>query len=172
MEFSEILNYILGGGVLALLIGVLTLKATVREANAKAEQAKAEAERAKAEAESVRIDNAEHATRILIENIVEPLKKELHETREELRETKKEFGATKREMARLRKAIGDANSCKHSDDCPVPYRLRDLPKGELPERIERGAGIRGQPTIRSEDDRDGDGTAVTGDAGDTDRQPP
>ena len=43
MEFSEILNYILGGGVLALLIGVLTLKATVREANAKAEQAKAEA---------------------------------------------------------------------------------------------------------------------------------
>ena len=172
MEFSEILNYILGGGVLALLIGVLTLKATVREANAKAEQAKAEAERAKAEAESVRIDNAEHATRILIENIVEPLKKELHETREELRETKKEFGATKREMARLRKAFGDANSCKHSDDCPVLYRLRDLPKGELPERIERGAGIRGQPTIRSEEDRDGDGTAVTGDAGDTDRQPP
>lgn len=172
MEFSEILNYILGGGVLALLIGVLTLKATVREANAKAEQAKAEAERAKAEAESVRIDNAEHATRILIENIVEPLKKELHETREELRETKKEFGATKREMARLRKAIGDANCCKHSDDCPVLYRLRDLPKGELPERIERGAGIRGQPTIRSEEDRDGDGTAVTGDAGDTDRQPP
>ena len=172
MEFSEILNYILGGGVLALLIVVLTLKATVREANAKAEQAKAEAERAKAEAESVRIDNAEHATRILIENIVEPLKKELHETREELRETKKEFGATKREMARLRKAIGDANSCKHSDDCPVLYRLRDLPKGEHPERIERGAGIRGQPTIRSEEDRDGDGTAVTGDAGDTDRQPP
>ena len=172
MEFSEILNYILGGGVLALLIGVLTLKATVREANAKAEQAKAEAERAKAEAESVRIDNAEHATRILIENIVEPLKKELHETREELRETKKEFGATKREMARLRKAIGDANSCKHSDDCPVLYRLRDLPKGELPERIERGAGIRGQPTIRSEEDRDGDGTTVASDTGDTDRQPP
>lgn len=171
MEFSEILNYILGGGVLALLIGVLTLKATVREANAKAEQAKAEAERAKAEAESVRIDNAEHATRILIENIVEPLKKELHETREELRETKKEFGATKREMARLRKAIGDANSCKHSDDCPVLYRLRDLPKVQS-DSHERSPGIRGQPTIRSEEDRDGDGTAVTGDAGDTDRQPP
>ena len=165
MEFSEILNYILGGGLLAAIVGIVTLKATLRKANA-------DAERAIAEAETVRIDNAEHATRILIENIVEPLKKELHETREELRETKKEFGATKREMARLRKAIGDANSCKHSDDCPVLYRLRDLPKGELPERIERGAGIRGQPTIRSEEDRDGDGTAVTGDAGDTDRQPP
>lgn len=165
MEFSEILNYILGGGLLAAVVGIVTLKATLRKANA-------DAEKAIAEAETVRIDNAEHATRILIENIVEPLRKELHETREELRETKKEFGATKREMARLRKAIGDANSCKHSDDCPVLYRLRDLPKGELPERIERGAGIRGQPTIRSEEDRDGDGTAVTGDAGDTDRQPP
>lgn len=165
MEFSEILNYILGGGLLAAVVGIVTLKATLRKANA-------DAEKAIAEAETVRIDNAEHATRILIENIVEPLRKELHETREELRETKKEFGATKREMARLRKAIADANSCKHSDDCPVLYRLRDLPKGELPERIERGAGIRGQPTIRSEEDRDGDGTAVTGDAGDTDRQPP
>ena len=165
MEFSEILNYILGGGLLAAVVGIVTLKATLRKANA-------DAEKAIAEADTVRIDNAEHATRILIENIVEPLRKELHETREELRETKKEFCATKREMARLRKAIGDANSCKHSDDCPVLYRLRDLPKGELPERIERGAGIRGQPTIRSEEDRDGDGTAVTGDAGDTDRQPP
>jgi hypothetical protein len=165
MEFSEILNYILGGGLLAAVVGIVTLKATLRKANA-------DAEKAIAEAETVRIDNAEHATRILIENIVEPLRKELHETREELRETKKEFGATKREMARLRKAIADANSCKHSDDCPVLYRLRDLTKGELPGCIEHGPGIRGQPTIRSKEDRDGDGTTITGETGDTDRQPP
>lgn len=165
MEFSEILNYILGGGLLAAVVGIVTLKATLRKANA-------DAEKAIAEAETVRIDNAEHATRILIENIVEPLRKELHETREELRETKKEFGATKREMARLRKAIADANSCKHSDDCPVLYRLRDLTKGELPGCIEHGPGIRGQPTIRSKEDRDGDGTTITGENGDTDRQPP
>ena len=165
MEFSEILNYILGGGLLAAVVGIVPLKATLRKANA-------DAEKAIAEAETVRIDNAEHATRILIENIVEPLRKELHETREELRETKKEFGATKREMARLRKAIADANSCKHSDDCPVLYRLRDLTKGELPGGIEHGPGIRGQPTIRSKEDRDGDGTTITGDSGDTDRQPP
>ena len=165
MEFSEILNCILGGGLLAAVVGIVTLKATLRKANA-------DAEKAIAEAETVRIDNAEHATRILIENIVEPLRKELHETREELRETKKEFGATKREMARLRKAIADANSCKHSDDCPVLYRLRDLTKGELPGCIEHGPGIRGQPTIRSKEDRDGDGTTITGDSGDTDRQPP
>ena len=165
MEFSEILNYILGGGLLAAVVGIVTLKATLRKANA-------DAEKAIAEAEAVRIDNAERATRILIENIVEPLRKELHETREELRETKKEFGATKREMARLRKAIADANSCKHSDDCPVLYRLRDLTKGELPGCIEHGPGIRGQPTIRSKEDRDGDGTTITGETGDTDRQPP
>lgn len=165
MEFSEILNYILGGGLLAAVVGIVTLKATLRKANA-------DAEKAIAEAETVRIDNAEHATRILIENIVEPLRKELHETREELRETKKEFGATKREMARLRKAIADANSCKHSDDCPVLYRLRDLTKGELPGCIEHGPGIRGQPTIRSKEDRGGDGTTITGETGDTDRQPP
>ena len=165
MEFSELLNYILGGGLLAAVVGIVTLKATLRKANA-------DAEKAIAEAETVRIDSAEHATRILIENIVEPLRKELHETREELRETKKEFGATKREMARLRKAIADANSCKHSDDCPVLYRLRDLTKGELPGCIEHGPGIRGQPTIRSKEDRDGDGTTITGDSGDTDRQPP
>ena len=165
MEFSEILNYILRGGLLAAVVGIVTLKATLRKANA-------DAEKAIAEAETVRIDNAEHATRILIENIVEPLRKELHETREELREPKKEVGATKREMARHRKAIADANSCKHSDDCPVLYRLRDLTKNELPACIEHGPGIRGQPTIRSKEDRDGDGTTITGETGDTDRQPP
>lgn len=171
MEFSELLNYILGGGVLALLIGVLTLKATVREANAKAEQAKAEAEKAKAEAESVRIDNAEHATRILIENIVEPLRAELHETRKELHETKKEFGSTKREMARLRKAIGDASNCKYSDACPVLFRLRDLPKGES-DNHERSPGIRGQPETRGANCGDSDCTTVGGEDGDSDRQPP
>lgn len=128
MEFSEILNYILGGGVVALLVGVLTLKATVREANAKAE-------RARAEAESVRIDNAEHATRILIENIVEPLKKELNETRKDLQ-------ATKREMARLRKAVNDANRCKHHDDCPVLDGLR---------RSEAGANVGEQPQPNDSD---------------------
>ena len=138
MEFSEALNYILGGGLLAATHGILTLKATLRKANA-------DAERAIAEAETVRIDNAEHATRILIENIVEPLKHELNETRKELAATKKEFGSTKREMARLRKAIDDANRCKHSDDCPVLQRLRDLPKGEQPGGDAGAGGIRGQP---------------------------
>ena len=109
MDFSAVMNLVLGGGLVATIIAIITLKSTVREARAKAEKATAEAE-------TVRIDNTEHATRILIENIVEPLKKEL--------------GATRREMARLRKAIDGANDCQYRSDCPVLYELRDLPKTE------------------------------------------
>lgn len=161
MELSEILNLVLGGGLLAAVIGLLTLKATVRKANA-------EAEKARAEAETVRIDNTEQATRILIDNIVEPLKKELNETREELRATKKEFVSTKREMARLRKAIGDAGNCKHSGDCPVLFRLREHPKdceGDLPDGGESDGG--GQSGQRSPPCTDGGGPEVGGTAGDT-----
>lgn len=135
MQFSEILNYVLGGGVMGLVIAVASLRATVRKANAEAEKAKAEAEKAKAEAETVRIDNAEHATRVLIDDILKPLReelssvrKELGTTKEELNATRKEFGSTKREMARLRKAIDAANRCEHHDECPVLYGLRELPK--------------------------------------------
>lgn len=165
MEFSVILNWILGGGLLAAVAGIVTLKATVRKANA-------DADKAKAEAETVRIDNAEHATRILIENIVEPLKKELSETREELRETKKEFGSTKREMARFRKAVESANGCKFRVDCPVLSRLRDIPKGEPGHGVIRIPGIRGQPVARAEGHKGGTHTDVGSDTEDTDGQPP
>ena len=62
MDTSVLLNWIFGGGLLAALTALVTLGPTVRKA-------KAEAEKAKADAETVRIDNTEHATRILIENI-------------------------------------------------------------------------------------------------------
>lgn len=105
MNTSEVLNIILGGGLVGTVTAIGSLRATLR-------QAKAEAQKKEAEAESVRMDNAEHATRILVENIVRPL-------REELSETRRYLEATKREMARLRKAIDAANSCRHHDDCPV-----------------------------------------------------
>lgn len=75
MQFNEILNIVLGGGLIATIIAILTLRATVRKANAEAKRAQAEAEKAKAEAESVRIDNVEHATAVLIKNIVKPSKR-------------------------------------------------------------------------------------------------
>lgn len=172
MEFSVILNWILGGGLLAAVIGVATLKATLTKANAEAERAKADAEKAKAEAESVRIDNAEHATRILMENIVEPLKTELSDTRKELLEVKKEFGSTKREMARFRKAVETANSCHYSDDCPVLSKLRDTAKNN---RYDTGAvqqRTRGQPRENGADDNLRSNTDINGDALDTAPEPP
>ena len=154
MELSEIFNFVLGGSLLATVIGIVTLKATVRKAGA-------EAEKAKADAETVRIDNAEHATRILVDNIVEPLKDELNGTRKDLL-------ATKREMARLRKAIDRANSCKHHDDCPVLRGMREHSKddgGNDPDG--NGAAGGGQHEERSPPEVDGGGAEVGGEAGAT-----
>ena len=90
MDLSEFMNIILGGGLVGTVATIGSLRATVRKA-------KAEAMKAEAGAEAMRIDNAEHATRILMENIVKPLK-------DEFCETKKELARNTREMARLRKA--------------------------------------------------------------------
>ena len=141
MNISEILNLLLGGGLVATIAAICTLRATVRKA-------KAESMKAEADAETVRMDNAEHATRILVENIVKPLKEELNETRRYLE-------ASKREMARLRKAIDTANSCRHHDDCPVLVGLRDQPKGERGHGGKRETSIRGHPAERGAPDLDG-----------------
>lgn len=135
MSFSEILNILLGGGVVALIVTLATMKATVRKANADAEKAKADAEKARADAEAVRITNTENATRILMENIVKPLKEELHETREKLSTAEglmvsiqKELASTKRALSRLSRAVESANNCPHSDDCVVLHKLRNSKK--------------------------------------------
>lgn len=117
-----------------MVVGVITLKATLRKANA-------DAERAKAEAETVRITNTENATRILVENIVKPLKDELNATREDLQANKREMASTKREMARLRKAVEAASACPHSDGCPVLYRLRVNPENSVGD-LREGSDIR------------------------------
>lgn len=118
MNWSEVINLILGGGLLTCLVSLLSLKSTVRKANA-------DADKARAEVETVRIDNAEHATRVLVENIVKPLKEELNATREDLQATKREMASTKRELARFRKALDTANGCPHRDVCPVLRKLRN-----------------------------------------------
>lgn len=128
MSFSEILNILLGGGLVALVVAVATMKATVRKANA-------DAEKARADAETVRITNTENATRILVENIVKPLKDELHATREKLSATEglmasmqKELASTKRAMSRLSRAVESAYNCPHADDCVVLRKLRNNKK--------------------------------------------
>lgn len=149
MELSEILNILLSGGLVGTVAAIGSLRATVRKA-------KAEASKAEADAETVRVDNADHATRLLVENIVKPLKDELNATRKDLQ-------ATKREMARLRKSIDSANSCKHRDECPVLYGLREQPK----ERDAAGRDAGGTPGQHRARDKAGDiggGTEVGGDA--------
>lgn len=138
MELSEILNIILGGGLISTVVAIVTLRSAIKKV-------KAEAAKAEAEAESMRIDNAEHATRILMENIVKPLKDEFNETKDELSGTKKELARNTREMARLRKALDGANSCEHRDGCPVLDRLREQPKDRGGERTgtDRGKGQHG-----------------------------
>ena len=118
MEVSEILNIVLGGGFVTLAVTVATMRATVRKANA-------DAEKAKADAETVRITNTDTATRVLVDNIVKPLKEELYATREDLQATKRQMASTQREMARLRKAVEAASGCRHADYCPVLNKLRD-----------------------------------------------
>lgn len=166
MELSEILNLILGGSLLASVVGVITLRATVRKANA-------EAERAKADADGVRITNTENATRILVENIVKPLKEELNATREDLQATKKEMASTKREMVRLRKAVETASNCPHSDGCPVLARLRINQKdAERADSDSTGGGEAGHDRPRNKTEPDGSDTGEPDANGDTGGQPP
>lgn len=155
MTFSEILNILLGGGFLALMVGVITLKATVRKANANAEKAKADAE-------SVRITNTENATRILVDNIVKPLKEELNATREDLQATKKEMASTKREMARLRKAVEAASGCPHTDGCPVLRKLRDNQKDADGTDSDSADGREARYRNRDKADIQGDGADESG----------
>ena len=169
MDLSQILNVILGGSLVGAIISIVTIRSALKKA-------RAEAEKALAESDTVKITNTEQATRILIKNIVEPLKLELNETR-------KDLNSTKREMARLRKAIDDANSCKYSADCPVLKRMRFSPKerecvkpgrsvvvGEGGQRVSSRRGQR----KRVVGDKDGscDGTDVVGESSDSDGQPP
>ncbi|MBD5315899.1 MAG: hypothetical protein HDS08_07080 [Bacteroides sp.] len=180
MTFSEILNILLGGGLIGLIVGIITLKAAVRKANAEAAQAQAEAkkaeadaEKAKADADGVRITNTENATRILVENIVKPLKEELNATRDDLQATKREMASTKREMQRLRKAVESASNCPHSDDCPVMRKLRDNQKdsdGADTDRADQSDLRHG--SVRNNNDPKGSGAVEQGGDRNPCRQPP
>lgn len=170
MGFSEILNIILGGGMISLVVSLLTMKATIRKAHAEADCAKAEVEKAKADAETVHITNAENATRILVENIVKPLKEELNATRKDLQ-------STKREMARLRKAVETAAGCPHSVGCPVLFKLRDNQKDtDGGEREREGEGADSRETRHrghcDKTDCEGESAHESGGDVDIDGQPP
>lgn len=163
MELSEILNVVLGGSLFGAIISIVTIRSALKKA-------RAEAEKALAEADTVKITNTEQATRILVENIVKPLTEELNETR-------KEIGSIKREVARLRKAIDGANSCRYNADCPVLERMRVTSKerddGENHPHRQRGSSRPGQrKRVRGSEDQATDDTEVGGESDNSDGQPP
>lgn len=176
MELSEFLNVVLGGSLVATIVSIVTIRSALEKARAEAKKALAEADKARAETDTVRITNTEQATRILIQNIVEPLKQELNETR-------KELGALKREVARFRKAVDSANSCRYSAGCVVLQRLREQPKER--DEIKPGTGSgehshgqrdspvgRGRKRVCRGEDNAGDSAEVGGEPDDTDGEPP
>jgi hypothetical protein len=167
MELYTIIELVLGGGLVATLAGLVTMRSSVRKARAEADSARAEADKAKAEIEGVQLTNAENATRILNENIVKPLKKELNETRNYLEAAKRETAKSTREMARLRKAIDAANSCHYSDDCPVLERMqRDKKREQREEQQQQSVDddTAGQPEASAEDYDAGAGADEYGDS--------
>ena len=123
MEWSEVLNLVLGGSLVGAVVTIVTLRSTIAKSEA-------EARRAEADAESLRMDNAEHATRILMENITKPLKEELNETRLVLKDTCARW-------LRCAMAMDAANGCRGRDGCPVLMRMQELQDGEP----KRGGGV-------------------------------
>lgn len=111
MEWSEVLNLVLGGSLMGAVVTIVTLRSTIAKSEA-------EARRAEADAESLRMDNAEHATRILMENITKPLKEELNDTRLALKESCARW-------LRCAMAVDAANGCRGRDGCPVLMRLQE-----------------------------------------------
>ena len=108
---AEIWNYILGGGLLALVVGIVTLGAKIKEANAKAEQAVAEAKRMLAEAKGSELNNDEKTLQIFKQYIYEPIQKEVTSLR--------------RVINRFTRAIDKINDCPYAATCPVRHELQN-----------------------------------------------
>ena len=115
MDWSIILNLLFGTGLVATVVGLLNIRNELK-------RLRAETEKAQAEADTVKITNTEQATRILIQNIVEPLRNELDATR-------KDLNATKREIRRFREAVKTIPLCPYHAGCPVLSELQNSEDG-------------------------------------------
>ena len=74
------------------------------------EKLKTEVQAAKTNTRGDELENVKTAMDILMEQVVEPLKREMNGIR--------------RELSRLRKAVELANNCPHRDHCPVRDELQ------------------------------------------------
>lgn len=116
---SLLLNLVLGGG---LLVTLLTLRAARQKANIEVDQAKVDVE-------GTMLDNDEKASRVLIDYVVDPLKREI--------------SGLRRDVRRLQQAIDKIPECPHADSCPVKTEMKNDK-----EIIDEGGGLRGDTPER------------------------
>lgn len=112
MELSSILNLI-ADWIAVPLSAWLTAFLMRRKYDAEVEQLRAQVKATKADTQGDELDNVRKAMSILMEEVVEPLKKEIN--------------AVRKEVARLRRAVEKANNCPfadRTDACPVRNELR------------------------------------------------
>ncbi len=130
--------------------GWITAKLLRQKYDAEVAKLQVEVNRARINSRGDELDNVKTAMDILMEQVVEPLKKEINGIR--------------REVQRLRKVVEKANVCPHAADCPVrtelqnseyidadppprqpgtSKRIRDEPRSCANERVEDGyTGVR------------------------------
>lgn len=112
MEPLEIIS-LAAAIITAPLSSWLTAKLLRKKYDAEVDGLRAQVEACKADTRGDELANVKEAMSILMEQVVEPLKKEIN--------------AIRKELARLRRAVEKANRCPfadHADACPVLYELR------------------------------------------------
>lgn len=116
MELLNIILPLVAAIVTAPVASWLTSHLQKREYEEKIRQLHAEVDKIKSDVKSSELDNVRKASGILMDQIVEPLKKEMTRLRYEVN--------------RFRKALDEYVRCPHADACPVHHKLRELEKGD------------------------------------------
>ena len=113
---SEIISLV-AAIISAPLSAWLTAVLLRRKYDAEVDGLRAQVEASKTDTRGDELDNVKKAMAILMEQVVEPLKKEIY--------------AIRKELERLRRAVEKVNTCPHADTaCPVRDELRRAEKCE------------------------------------------
>jgi hypothetical protein len=109
MGIPEIIS-IIAAIVTAPFSSWLTAKLLRNKYEAEVEGLRAQVEASKADTRGDELENVKNGMSILMEQVVEPLKKEIN--------------AIRKELARLRRAVEKVNNCHHVAACPVRIELQ------------------------------------------------
>ena len=109
MGIPEIIS-IIAAIVTAPFSSWLTAKLLRNKYDAEVEGLRAQVEASKADTRGDELENVKNGMSILMEQVVEPLKKEIN--------------AIRKELARLRRAVEKVNNCPYVAACPVRIELQ------------------------------------------------